>query len=231
MSNAGFNAETDVFGLGSDWKVKDGGENGSVSVGECPNSLNDVTHRDAYADRIAPTANYELAADVTALPALGTVVAFGTRKVAINQIVVKATRGAAVSCTVSGVQVNDDATTGRTYSCGTVVLSCRHRAQDILGIIGTPTPQTLTDATFTFSCDIPLGEAKGVIHNFDVCNGRVVAQYTHTSGTGEAITAPTMTGTDSVMSAPVSKTSPENDYVTMSYSVTKSLVGSDSSAS
>lgn len=225
--NAGFNAATDLLSMGTNWKVKNSGLNASGSMGECPNSLNDITHRDAYGERIAPSAEYELDADVTSLPDLGTVVTVGTKKVAVNSITIKTTKGVAVSASVSGVQVEDGAATKRTYSCGTIALSCRHRAQDILGLIGSTTPLTLTDATFAFTCDITLSEPKGVIENHDVSNGKVVATYTHTVGDATAVTAPTLTGNDAAVSAPVSKTSPENDYTTYAYSITKSLTGTD----
>ena len=227
MSNAGFNAATDVFSMGDDWGVRSSNENKSGSTAECPNSLGDVTHRDQYAERIAPSAEYVLEDDVDELPDLGTVVTIGGKKVAINSITVKTTKGAAPSASVSGVQVSDGATTGRTYSCGEIALSARHRAQDILGFLGQNTPTTLTDATFTFTCDVTLADPKGSIENFDVSNGKVVAQYTHTVGDNTAITAPTVSGTKQVVSAPVTKDSPENDYTTVTYSVTDSLTGAE----
>lgn len=227
MSNAGFNAATDIFSMGADWGVRSSNENRSGSTAECPNSLGDITHRDSYAERIAPSAEYALEADVDELPDLGTVVTIGNKKVAINNIAVRTVRGTAVAATVSGVQVSDNATTKRTYSCGTLAISARHKAQDILGWLGQNTPSTLTEATFTFSCDITLADPKGNIANFDVSNGKVVAAYTHTVGDATAITAPAVTGTSKVVSAPVTKDSPENDYSTTTYSITDSLTGEE----
>jgi len=227
MGNAGFNAATDIFSMGADWGVRSSNENKSGSTAECPNSLGDITHRDSYAERIAPSAEYALEADVDELPDLGTVVTISEKKVAINSIVVRTVRGTAVAATVSGVQVSDGATTKRTYSCGTLAISARHKAQDILGWLGQNTPSTLTEATFTFSCDITLADPKGNIANFDVSNGKVVAAYTHTVGDGTAITAPAATGTSKVVSAPVTKDSPENDYTTTTYSITDSLTGEE----
>lgn len=229
MANNGFSAATDIFSLGTDWGVRSSSEGKSGSTAECPDSLGDITHRDEYAERIAPSAEYVLEADVDELPDLGTIVTVGTKKVAINSITVRTSRGAAPSATVSGMQVNDGATAGRTYSCGTLAISARHRAQDILGLLGTTTPTTLTDATVTFSCDISLADPKGVIEKFDVGNGRYVAQFTHTCGNGTVPDAPSVSGTAQVVSAPVTKESPENDYVTATYSVTGSLTGSEPS--
>lgn len=230
MANNGFSAATDIFSMGSDWGVRSNSEGKSGSTAECPDSLGDITYRDEYAERIAPSAEYVLEADVDELPDLGTVVTIATKKVAINSISVRTSRGAAPSATVSGVQVSDSATTGRTYSCGSLAISARHKAQDILGILGSTPPSTLTDATVTFTCDITLADPKGVIENFDASNGRYVAQFTHTSGTGAAPSAPTVSGTAQVVSAPVTKDSPENDYVTCTYSVTDSLTGSEPSS-
>lgn len=227
MSNAGFNAATDIFSMGAEWGVRSANENRSGSTAECPNSLGDITHRDQYADRVAPSAEYVLEDGVDKLPDLGTVVTIGNNKVAINSITVKTSKGAAPTASVSGVQVSSDATTKRTYACGTINLTARHRAQDILGLLGSTTPTTLTEATFTFSCDITLADPKGSIANFDVSNGKVVASYTHTTGDGSAVSAPSVTGNAKVVSSPVSKDSPENDYTTTTYAVTDSLTGTD----
>lgn len=228
MANAGFNAATDIFSMGAKWKVQSSATNASGSVGECPNSLGDTTHRDSYAQRIAPSAEYTCIDDVDELPDLGTIVTIETKKVMITQIAVKTAKGAAPTASVSGVQVEDGATTAkRTYSCGEIALSARHRAQDILGLLGETTPTTLTESTFTFSITPSLAEPQGTICNSDCSDGKVVAQFTHTSGTGAAISAPAVSGTTKVVSDPVSATSPENDYVTTSYSVTDSLTGED----
>lgn len=227
--NAGFNASTDIFNMGPDWKVKSCNFNKSSSAAECPNSQGDITHRDVYGEKIAPTAEYTLASDVKSLPALGTVVTIETKKVAISQIVIKTGKGSAPTASVSGVQVNDSATTLRTYSCGTIALSARHKAQDILGLLVQTCPSTLTDATVTFSADVTVADPHGNIVNHDVSNGKVVASFTHTSGDGAAIAAPDVTGSDAVVSQPVTKTSPENDYMTIEYGVTKSLTGADAS--
>ena len=225
--NAGFNAATDIFSMGADWGVRSANENKSGSTAECPNSVGDITHRDQYGDRIAPSAEYVLEADVDELPDLGTVVTIGTAKVAINSIVVKTAKGAAPTASVSGVEVESGATTLRTYSCGEIALSARHKAQDILGFLGNTTPATLTEATFTFTCDITLADPKGVVKKHDVSNGKVVASYTHTTGDGTTVSAPSVTGNTKVVSAPVSKDSPENDYTTTTYAVTDTLTGTD----
>ena len=227
MANNGFNAATDIFSMGAKWKVKSSDANASGSVAECPNAVGDTTHRDAYAQRIAPTAEYTCVDDVDELPDLGTVVTIDEKKIMITQIVVKTAKGSAPTASVSGTQVNDNATTRRTYSCGEIALSARHKAQDILGMLGENTPDTLTESTFTFSISPSLADPKGVIANNDCADGKVVAQFTHTSGTGAAISAPAVSGAKKVVSDPVSKTSPENDYVTVTYSVTDSLVGAE----
>ena len=230
MANAGFNAATDLFGLGANWKVKTSSINASASTAECPDSAGDTTHRDVYADKIAPTAEYVIVGDVSSLPALGTVVTVSTKKVMLTQLVVKTSKGAAATLTASGVQVESGASTRRTYSCGTVAISARHLAQDILGIHGATTPSTITESTFTFSVEPSFADPKGTVEASDCSNGKVVAEFTHTSGTGAAITPPSVSGTAKVVSDPASPTSPENDYVTTGYSITDSLTGSEPSS-
>lgn len=231
MANAGFNAATDIFGLGESWKVKTCDLNASVNTAECPNRFDDVTARDQYGERTAPTATYELAAAVTTLPALGSLVTIDGKKVAIAQMTVRTAHGQYPTLEVTGAQVQSGAAKSvRTYACGTVALVPRKHAQDILKWLGNATPDTLTEATFTFSADVTPSEPKGEIVNHDVSNGRCEASYTHTSGTGAAPTVPTVTGSK-VVSAPSSKASPENDYVTYAFSITDTLTGTDTPAS
>lgn len=228
MANNGFNAATDIFGFGSKWGVDDSQDNASGSVAECPNSDGDATHRDPHSQRIAPTAKYTLKQDVTSLPALGTVVTYKSKKVMLTKIVINTQQGVAPTAQVSGVEVEASATTRRTYSCGTLAISARHKAQDIIGVHGQSVPATITAATFTFEIDPSFADPKGVIEASDCHNGRVTAQFTHTSGTGAAISAPSVTGNAKVVSEPASETSPENDYVTTTYAILDSLTGSDS---
>lgn len=230
MANNGFNAATDIFGFGSKWGVDDSQDNASGSVAECPNSDGDMTHRDPHSQRIAPTAKYTLKQGVTSLPALGTVVTYKTKKVMLTKIVITTGQGVAPTAQASGVEVEASATTRRTYSCGTIALSARHKAQDIIGLHGQSVPATITGSTTTFEIDPSFADPKGVIEASDCHNGRVTAQFTHTSGTGAAITAPAVTGTAKVVSEPVSNTSPENDYVTTTYAILDSLTGSETPA-
>lgn len=231
MANAGFNAATDIFSMGDKWAVQSNAMNASGSTAKCPDGNADTTHRDQYADRIAPSAEYTLKGDNPTLPNLGTIVTIATKKVMIAKIVIKTVKGAAPTASVSGVEVESTAATRRKYACGTIYLSARHKAQDILKMLGNSTPSTLTEATFTFSITPSIADPKGVIVASDCNDGEVVAQFTHTSGTGAAISAPTITGsTTKVVSEPVSTTSPENDYVTTTYSITDSLTGSETAA-
>ena len=226
MSNAGFNAATDIFGMGENWKVKSSDENGSVETAECPNRYNDMTHRDQYGQRIAPSATYELVNDVTTLPDIGSIVTIGDKNVAIQRIRISTGAGKVPTAEVSGVQVEDGAKAKRTYSCGEISLTPRHRAQDILKLLGEATPDTLTEANVTFEATVQASEPKGEIVNHDVFGGRYEAEFTHTCGTAETITAPTASGTK-VVSSPVSNSYPENDYIVTTYSVADTLVGTD----
>ena len=226
MANAGFNAATDIFNLGAAWKVKSNDLNATVNTAECPNYLGDITARDQYGEQIAPTAEYECASASATLPALGTVVDVDGKKVAISRIVVNTRVGSAPTVQVSGVQVESGAKTLRTYALPKLTFSTRHRAQDITGDLGTTVPATLTSGQFTFEANITRAEPKGEITASDVSNGRYEAQYTHTVGDGTAISAPNVTGAK-VVSAPVSKSSPENDYTTYTYSVSGSLTGTE----
>lgn len=92
-------------------------------------------------------------------------------------------------------------------------------------------PSTVTETTVAFTADITISEPQGSIANHDVSNGKAVATFTHTCGTAAAVAAPTVTGNDAIVHQPVTKTSPENDYITHEVGVTKSLTGTDETSS
>lgn len=230
MANAGFNAAKDVFSMGEAWKVRSSDLNASGSTAECKDSLGDVTHRDAYGARISPSAEYTLASDVTSLPALGSVVEVDGKKVMVTSVSVNTAAGQAPTATVSGVEVESGATTRRTYGCGALAISARHKAQDILGWLGGSAPSTLTSSTFTFTVEATVADPQGTIIASDCGGGKVVASYTFASGTGDAPVPPSIEGTTRVVGDPVSKSSPENDYTTFTFSMSDSLTGAEASS-
>ena len=229
MRNAGFNAATDIFGLGNSFRVKGANLNKSCSTAECKNYLGDVTHRDQHGERIAPTADYELAAEIDKIEFLGKVVEIDGKTVAVESVSINTAVGSAPTISVSGKQIEDGGKTKRTYDCPAIKLTPRHRAQDITGDLGEKTPETLTAASFTFAVDITIAENKGEIAASDCSNGRYEANYTHTVGDGSEVAAPTVTGAK-VVSAPVSKSMPENGYVEYTYAINGTLTGKEATA-
>lgn len=227
--NAGFNAATDIFGLGDAFAVKGANLNKSCSTAECKNYLGDVTHRDQHSERIAPTAEYELLEEITEIDFLGKVIEIGGKTVAIESVSVNTAVGSAPTISVTGKQIEDGGTAKRTYECPAVKVTPRHRAQDITGDLGETTPATLTSASFTFSVDITTAENKGVICASDCSNGRYEASYTHIVGDGSEVTAPAVSGSK-VVSAPVSKNMPENGYVEYTYAINGTLTGEEATA-
>lgn len=227
MGNAGFNAATDIFSIGEDWAVKSSDLNASVNTAECKNRKGDTTHRDQYGARIAPTAAYECIDDGASLPALGTVVTIDGKKVAISRMRISTQAGQAPQLTVEGTQIESTSSAAvRTYDLPTLSLSTRHRAQDVTGELGNSTPDNLVQADFTFEVDITLAEPKGTIVASDASNGRYEAAYTFASGDGTAPAVPSASGSK-VVSSPLSKSSPENDYVSYSFTVSDTLTGTD----
>ena len=230
MANTGFNAASDIFSLGTSWKPVSLTANKSHSVAECKNSFGDIVARDVYGETVAPSVDYELVAAVTSLPALGTVVSYDSKKIAISSITIRTSMGAAPTATVSGTRVEDGASTGRTYALPTLAISTRHRAQDITSEHATE-PSTLSEATFTFTCDVTTASADGEIVSSDVSNGRYEASFTNTLSSATAsVTLPSVSGTK-VLSSPETKTFARDGYITTAYTATDSLTGSEPSSS
>lgn len=233
MAHAGFSAPIDWFSMaGSTMAITGSSDGRSNQVAEAVDAQGDVTARDIYGDKVAPSAEYILKSALTALTALGSIssVTFGsaTKKVMVTSITVTTNTGAIPTISASGVEVESGASTGRTYSCGTIALACRAKAQDILSAI-TATNADLNSASFTFSINPVIGEtaASGVVAS-DCNKGSVVAQYSYVQTGSTDATFSGASGYD-VTAAP---TATRNDgaYIEWSVSVTGDLTGSDASS-
>lgn len=228
--NGGFSAKIDWFSLAGDSLAITGSSDGrSNQTAEAVDENGDVSARDIYGDKVAPSAEYILKAAMTALAALGTVtsVTYGstTKKVMLTQITVTTTQSAIPTISASGVEVESGASTKRTYATGTIALACRSRAQDIISAI-TATNADLNSATFTFSITPVIGETAtdGVVAS-DNCKGQVVASYSfvQTGATDATFTAKTGYAVTAVPSA----TRNDGSYIEWSVTATGDLTGTD----
>lgn len=117
-------------------------------------------------------------------------------------------------------------TVSSTYALGTIVCSVRHKAQ-ILGSAFTLAGDgcSLNACDYQAECKVSRATVKGDTVAHDVSEGKAVVTATVVQS-GE--TAPTVTpGEGWDLTSPVTVSSPDSDYQTVTFTLTKSLTGTD----
>ncbi len=192
MANQGFSAARNYFGDIAGLVPKSSQDGRTSQVAECPDSYGDTVAHDVYGDVIAPSVEYAVVDAITAqtqFPALGSVHAVETGgqtvKVMVTTIVVTTGAGNPPVVTVSGQQVEADATAKRTYP---VVLANglkpRSKAQDVCGAFAAS--DAFSGVTTTFSIDPHIATVTGEPVASDASHARVEVAATLVDGTGEA---------------------------------------------
>lgn len=250
MANATFNAGIDYFGLESAssnaLKVKSSAENRSMQSASGANTYGDIVKVDGYGETAAPSAEYDVVAELTedTFPKLGSVnsVTGVDKPVVFGTVTINTQSGSAPTVSVSGTMVQTGAATLRDYELPEMTLTPRHRAQDFLGAVdikkGTVTASAIDDyglesVSATFPIEITLAQPKGVVMNYDLHGGTATCSYTmnwyaSTAPTIALSTAATTAGF--TMSAPVSKADPEGGYTQYTWTVSLPLVGEEHTA-
>lgn len=158
-----------------------------------------------------------------------------------------------VSANGQAVQVGASAAL-RTYVLPKITLSPRHRAQDFLGLctikkgLNVADPVTdygLESCNGNFPIVFTLAQPKGVLYNYDLHADMVTADYTMNwyghGGNPDALIEPTIVcvstidlkvGSSTVavpvaMTAPKTKSCPENGYIQYTWQVSFPLIGKD----
>lgn len=173
----------------------------------------------------------------------------------LGSLTITTQTGSAPTVSASGQTVQSGASAAlRTYVLPTITLSPRHRAQDFLGLctikkgVNAADPSVdygLDSVSAIFPIEFTLAQPKGELANYDLHAGMATVDfsmnwYVH-GGTPDTLTAPTImcvstltlkvgTGTVTVpvtMTAPVSKSCPENGYVSYKWQASFPLIGKD----
>ena len=150
---------------------------------------------------------------------LGKVSTQGTKKFALETIDISTSAGSAPSISISGKQVQADATDGCMYSVPAFTLLAKHHAQILFSAFElSGTGCHLITANYHITGTINVVTKDNVPIAFDIVQGKIEVSVT-IKQTGE--TAPTLTaGTDFQVTSPLAETNPDADYPTFSATLT-----------
>lgn len=228
--SATFNAAKDYFKLVPDsspkLKVKSSSENRTKQTATGPNTPGDTVVVDGYSETAAPSAEYEVIADMAAadLPVLGKVIAAADAGVSIGGtahpvclggIRISTRTGSAPTLTANGQVIQVGGTQKRWYNLAALfaafALTTRHRAQDFLGLCdikkGSSAASPVEDYGLSsvdadFPVEFTLAQPQGTILNYDLHGGTVTVGYTMNwyahGGTPDAMIPPTIELANSV---------------------------------
>ena len=229
MPSSGFSAPTNYWGTITGLTPKSSNKGAQNSVAEAKNAKGDVVASDTFGQTLAPSVDFVVTDDfenTNNVILLGKIFSFEiasgtTRKFMLTQVVVTTSAGTPPTVTISGVQVENAATTKRTYPIS-LNLSPRSKAQDVAGAFTGNVK--FTQIVTTFSVDPVVQTVGGWPVSSDCANGKVEVAgsfvYSSTSQSwGKANGWDTITQVD--------ESAPDGDYIARSLTCTKYLSGTD----
>lgn len=222
-----FATKLDWFGLASDsLKVTKCSDGKSAQTVEAQGADGSVVACEVFGETLAPSCDYTVAGAVTwaaGAHALGKLTATADGgKVALTNITINTSAGAAPTITASGESVADEAAQGCEYDIPALSLPVTHHAQilwDAFTLTGDGCH--LTAANYTAECSISKATVNGECVAHDVTAGKLTCAITLVQ---VGSTAPTITPGDGwKMTAPLAYDNPDANYKTWSATLTKYL--------
>lgn len=228
MANNGFSAPVNYWWNIGGLTPKSSGDGKTSSVAEAPDEYGDTDAHDVYGEVIAPQTEYAVTGSVDLSKiVLGSVHDVGSgetaKKIMLTTVAVSTQAGNPPTVTISGVQVEADATAKRTYACSGT-LTPRSKAQDVAGAF-TPS-KNFTQINTTFSVDPHVQTVGGTPVASDASHGKVEVQATLTDGAGNGTVAAKENGGFTVTAVPA-ETDPDAGYITRAATATKFLTGTE----
>lgn len=228
MANNGFSAPVNYWGSIDGLTPKSSSDGKTSSVVEAPNEYGDTAAHDVYGETLAPSTEYAVTDEVDLSDIeLGSIHTLGegtgAKKLMLTQVQINTQAGNPPTVTISGVEVESDATAKRTYAlAGT--LTPRSKAQDVCGAFTAST--NFTQINTTASVDPHVQTVGGTPVASDASHGKIEVQATMTDPTGAATITGASGGGFTVTAAPA-ETDPDANYVTRSATATKFLAGTE----
>lgn len=226
--NNGFSAPVNYWGSIDGLTPKSSSDGKTSSLAEAPDDYGDTAAHDVYGEVLAPSTEYAVTDEVDLSDIeLGSIHTIGTGAAAkylmLTTAVINTQAGSPPTVTLSGVEVENGATTKRTYPLeGT--LTPRSKAQDVAGAF--TASSKFTQIQTTAQVDPHVQTVKGVPVFSDASHGRVEVQATMTDDAGNGtITARTSSGF-TVTNVPA-ENDPDAGYITRTATATKFLTGDE----
>ena len=223
--NNGFSAPVNYWGSIDGLTPKSSSDGKTSSVAEAPNEYGDTAAHDVYGEVLAPSTEYAVTDEVDLSDIeLGSIHTYNTtKKLMLTQVQINTQAGNPPTVSISGVEVESDATAKRTYAL-TGTLTPRSKAQDVCGAFTAST--NFTQINTTASVDPHVQTVGGVPVASDASHGRIEVQATMTDGAGNgAITA--ASGGGFTVTASPAETNPDANYITRAATATKYLTGTE----
>lgn len=222
-----FATKIDWFGFANDsLKVTKCSDGKAAQTVEAQGADGSVVASEVFGETLAPSCDYTVAGTVTwaedahALGKLTTTADGG--KVALTNISINTSAGAAPTITASGESVADEATQGCKYEIPELSLPSTHHAQilwDAFSLTGDGCH--LTAANYTAECSISKATVNGECVAHDVTAGKLTCAITLVQVGSEAPTiAP---GNGWKITTPLTYDNPDANYKTWSATLTKYL--------
>lgn len=220
-----FVTKTDYFGVETEDVIDciASNDGASASVAEATGEDGSIVASTVYGANKAPSCDYAIKAAWTQTAfKLGTVHEVSAESFVRSQLVIGTSGGAAPTVSVSGEQVEADATATCTYSIPSFTVPKTHHAQVLFSAFTVGgTGCHLQSAQYTASATVTKGDKDGTPLSHDVSAGRIDAAVTIIQ-TGT--TTPTLSaGTGWEITSPLAMTNPNSGYPTWTATITKYL--------
>lgn len=229
MANKGFSAAEDYFGTIAGLTKKSSQDGKTSSVAECPDEYGDTVAHDVYGEVLAPSVEYVVTAAIakaTTLISLGEVKTVNAKKIMVTQVAITTGANNPPTVTISGVEVEADATAKRTYPVN-IDLAPRSKAQDVAGAF-TSSPK-FTQINTTFSVDPHVQTVSGTPVASDASHGKVEVAATMSDGDGTG-TITASAGGGFTITAAQAESAPDASYVQLTATASKFLTGTEAGA-
>ena len=198
--NTGFSTPVDYFGVTGGVECISSNSGTSGNVAEAQQADGSVCAYDTYGEKMSPSCEYLITGTISGLPALGEVVTCGTgtdaKKIVVTNIAITTAAGDYPKLSISGEEVQSDATSGTTWTVPVSGVSNAPKAQNVGGAFSSlPDTAPVTSLSATYSCEVttataPDGSNSSEVVAFAVSKGKCEVSASMTLWGGE--TEPTL---------------------------------------
>lgn len=224
--------KTDYYGLttlDSNLVLVSTTENKSQSTVEAQGEDGFVVAVESFGLRAAPTCEYVLKHDVDMSGIkMGAITAItGMGDFVLSSFEVSTQAGSAPTVSASGSQVEPNATTTCYAMLPAITIGALHHAQTFGAFTLSGAGAHLTQSTFSAQCEVSTAEKDGDILAHDIVGGTVTVSGT-IQVSDPSYPIPTVTPANGwTITSPITETNPDSNFPTYTFTLTKYLVGQE----